>query len=244
MLWIFPYSMAYVIWCIYFGYNWPIPYLGYNFLIGLIMYPIGIWFIFPKSLRVDKEFQRNMKLYVLLLAVGILMAFLFEAVSMLFKAIPPYLQWIVPLLIPILKYCNIWALSKLINKMTGGTDEASKDWLGIRINVQYSNFVAARIFGAETITVCFFVVVDFILQLQMTFKIVQTYNKIRIEKFDHRTGEKPKIVRKLALAEITEGVTPMAFAIGFAMAYYGPNSTILGNVKNGYWGYYHHTSLE
>ena len=59
MLWILPYVMAYVIWCIYFGYNWPIPYLGYNYLIGSLVYPIGIWFIFPKSLRVDAEFQKK-----------------------------------------------------------------------------------------------------------------------------------------------------------------------------------------
>lgn len=118
--------------------------------------------------------------------------------------------------------------------MTGGADEASKILLGIRINAFYSNFVAARIIGAETITVCFFVVVEFVLQLQMTYKIVQTHHKIINEEFDERNGEKPKLVRKLALAEITESVTPMVFAIGLAMAYYGPNSTILGNVKNAY----------
>ena len=237
MLWILPYFMAYVIWCIYFGYNWPIPYLGYNYLISTLVYPIGMWFIFPKSLRVDSEFKRNMKLYALNLAVGISMIFLREAISILFKEIPLYLQWIVPVLIPMLKYCDTWAISKLLDKMTGGRDEASKVLFGIGMNAVYSNFVAARIFGAETTTVAFFVIVDFVLQLQMTFKIVQTHNKIANEKFDDLTGEKTKNVRKLALAEIIEGVTPMAFAIGFALAYYGPNSTILGNVKNGYWGY-------
>ena len=178
-----------------------------------------------------------MKLYVLYFAVTISMSIPLEAISMLFKAIPPYLQWVVPLLIPTLKYCDTWASSKIINKMTGGRDEASKVLLGITINTTYSTFVAARIIGAETITVCFFVVVDFVLQLQMTYKIVQIHNKVANEEFNDRTGEKSKIVRKLELAEITEGVTPMVFAIGFAMAYYGPNSTILGNVKNEYWGF-------
>ena len=237
ILWIVPYVIAYAIWCNYLGYNWPIPYLGYNYLIRTLIIPIWMWFIFPKSLRVDDEFQRNMKLYALLWAVATLMLFLREAIAMLFKAIPPYLQWIVPLLIPLLKYCHTRALSKLVNKMTGGADEASKVLLGIGINAIYSNFVAARIFGAETITVCFFVLVEFVLQFQMTYKIVQAHNKIADGDLDDGTGEKPKLVRKLALAEITEAVTPMVFAIGFAMAYYGPNSTILGNVKNEYWGY-------
>ena len=39
------------------------------------------------------------------------------------------------------------------------------------------------------------------------------------------------------LAELTEGITPIVYAIGFAMAYYGPNGSILGNVRNDYWGY-------
>ena len=45
------------------------------------------------------------------------------------------------------------------------------------------------------------------------------------------------MIQKLALAELTEAFTPIVFAIGFSMAYYGPNSTILGNVKNDYWDY-------
>ena len=40
-LWSVPYLCAYAIWCEFFGFNWPIPYLGYNFLIVLIMLPIG-----------------------------------------------------------------------------------------------------------------------------------------------------------------------------------------------------------
>ena len=126
MLWIVPYAIAYAIWCNYFGYNWPIPYLGYNILISLLIHPIGIFFIFPNHLRIDNGFQRNMKLYVLKLALMILMLLLREAISMLFKAVPPYLQWVIPLLIPTLKYCDTWAESNLINKMTGGRDEASK----------------------------------------------------------------------------------------------------------------------
>ena len=30
MLWTVPYFIAYVIWCLYLKYNWPMPFLGYN----------------------------------------------------------------------------------------------------------------------------------------------------------------------------------------------------------------------
>ena len=42
---------------------------------------------------------------------------------------------------------------------------------------------------------------------------------------------------KLLLAESIEGLIPLAYAIGFAMAYYGPNGHLLGNIKNEVWHY-------
>ena len=42
---------------------------------------------------------------------------------------------------------------------------------------------------------------------------------------------------KLVLAEIVEGLVPLAYAIGFAMAYYGPNGHLVGNVLTDMWAY-------
>ena len=38
-------------------------------------------------------------------------------------------------------------------------------------------------------------------------------------------------------AETIEGIVPVCYAIGFIMAYYGPNSRLLGNVGSGIWAY-------
>ena len=35
-------------------------------------------------------------------------------------------------------------------------------------------------------------------------------------------NEKQKMVMKLVIVELSEGVTPVVYAIAFAMAYYGP----------------------
>ena len=45
------------------------------------------------------------------------------------------------------------------------------------------------------------------------------------------------MVTKLALAEITEGMVPLAYAIGFAMAYFGPCGNLIGNVLCQIWAY-------
>ena len=35
--WTVPYLIAYLIWCQYFNYNWPIPFLGYNYIISIVL---------------------------------------------------------------------------------------------------------------------------------------------------------------------------------------------------------------
>ena len=109
--------------------------------------------------------------------------------------------------------------------------------MGLYINSAYSFFIAIRLPAAEKITVFFIIAVDFFLQLRMIYKIVQLHNMVNDETPENGSIEKQRMVRKLALAELTEGMTPIAYAIGFSCAYYGYNSTILGNVKNDYWGY-------
>ena len=49
--------------------------------------------------------------------------------------------------------------------------------------------------------------------------------------------EQQRMLTKLALAELTEGMTPLIYAIWFSMAYYGFNGALLRGVKNGFWGF-------
>ena len=37
------------------------------------------------------------------------------------------------------------------------------------------------------------------------------------------------------MAESCEGLVPLAYAVSFAMAYYGPNANLLGNGENNFW---------
>ena len=50
-------------------------------------------------------------------------------------------------------------------------------------------------------------------------------------------AEKRKAIFALSLAEICEGLIPLSYALCFAMAYYGPNAKLIGNVGNDLWAY-------
>ena len=41
----------------------------------------------------------------------------------------------------------------------------------------------------------------------------------------------------LALTEILEILVPLAYTMTFVVAYFGPNSEILGNIRSDYWQY-------
>ena len=44
-------------------------------------------------------------------------------------------------------------------------------------------------------------------------------------------------LQHLATYELAEFHAPLAFLIIFGIAYYGPNSTLFGNISNNYWGF-------
>ena len=50
------------------------------------------------------------------------------------------------------------------------------------------------------------------------------------------TERRKSFLMELILAELIEGLIPITHAIRMALAYYGPNSTLLANVGSSYWG--------
>ena len=73
--------------------------------------------------------------------------------------------------------------------------------------------------------------------MSMCYEIVKLHMKVTTLENDQARMDKQKAVLKLLLAELSEGLVPLAYAIGFSMAYYGPNGHLIGNVRNGYWKY-------
>ena len=85
-----------------------------------------------------------MRMYLSYFTVVIVMMFLREGISLLFKSLPLYLQWIVALLINFLKHFDKWLSSKLINGMTGGKDEASTVLLSVIHILSQSGFLVQK----------------------------------------------------------------------------------------------------
>ena len=160
-----------------------------------------------------------------------------EALAFLFKNLPPMIQWIMAFIIPALRELDKSIRTKLVTKMAGGYDESATVLLGVAINLLYAMIVAVRFVGAEPFTAFLIMIVEFVMHLKMTHDCIKVHEKVTDNENENHRREKRSTLIAIILAELTEGVTPLAYATTFAMAYYGPNAHILGNVKNNYWGY-------
>ena len=103
--------------------------------------------------------------------------------------------------------------------MIGTENERANVSLGATINFFYGVFVAARLSGARNVTVFGIVVGDFLLQLRMTYQIVQLHKKIANHEDKNLKKEKRKVIINLVLSEMCEGLVPLAYAICFAIRF-------------------------
>jgi hypothetical protein len=81
--------------------------------------------------------------------------------------------------------------------------------------------------------------VDFILNLYSSYRIITLHRKIVSsdgKEAEKVTKEKTEAILRLFAIETVEILAPLTFAITFLIAYYGPNATILGNIRNSDFG--------
>ena len=229
-------------WTSYLEFHLPIPFGG--LLTNLLTWLINdccLWsmVVFPSELKNKDEFRSKMNPYLVYDMWWLLVNIQRDALSFGFKAISGELQFIFALLIPAVKEMNKNILGRLIWRIVGKEDELANAFVSVRLNIHYALFVAIRMNGAEELTVFSILIVDLLLQLWMTRQIIKVDQKVQVEleKTDDMQNRREKAIMKLLLIEATEGIVPIVYATGFAMAYYGPNGQLTGNVLSNIWGY-------
>ena len=124
-----------------------------------------------------------------------------------------------------------------MKQIFGTKNERANVLLMLTINFHNGFWVATTLAGARTTTLVCTVAVEFLIKMSLSYQIIKLHKKVTTVKNDQAKIDKLKADLKLLLTESTEGLVPLAYAIGFSMAYYGPNGQLIGNVRNDYWGY-------
>ena len=231
-----------VCWTSLMGLQHPMPFLGIcSFFVAWFLFICALRFgiVFPSELRMNDVFRHKIRKYLMFDAWWLIISFQTDLLSFGFKIITGYTQCLFALLIPLVKEMNKKILVKLMTKLVGNNDEKANVLLSGRLNIHFALFVAIRMNGAEDFTIASVVFVDFVLQSMMVFQIIKLEQQVTTdgEEGNIMYMKKQKEVLKLLMAEFTEGLVPICYAIAFAMAYYGPNAYLTGNVLSDIWQY-------
>ena len=238
-----PYIITYVLWSVMLGYNHPMP------LVGLVAYTcwniahfFGIWFMFPFEVRQDHG-KRIWK-YILYRLWFLFMVQQKTIFMMMMGKLPSGFQWILAIALPSIREMNTWVLTKIIKKTSlSETSQAQMMILrltpAISVNISHAFWMAIIISSqASQMTTRLILAVDFLLNLYSTYVILKLHRRISSENnedIEQTTFEKKEeTFMSFGLVTI-ESVAPLIYFSSFMLAYYGPNSEIIGGVKLNLW---------
>ena len=109
------YSGAYAIWTLKLGYNHPLPYIGLIVkVVDLMVNCFGFWFLIPSELRSQHKLNQQAKGYLKICAWTFFQTLPFELIS---AVADTRLQWILCLLIPLLRASVIWVDKKIVQRI-------------------------------------------------------------------------------------------------------------------------------
>ena len=238
-------GLLYLGWTRIMKLNYPIPFISY--VSGYPVYGIiilRIWKKFPLHLRNDQVLRKKLKFYILYVAYALVLQLQLKFLSKLTIKINPNIQWIVAIVIPIVKEGNDWIIDKLVSKAFNGTDLNNAKFVAmVRISCNFSFWLVLTIGTIATdLTSNCMLGINFGLHLFGCLRILRYQWKSR--SLDIEANEKEKLlgirnelIQDILLSEIMEFIVPLVYMATFTMAFYGPNSHVLGSVGNNYWHY-------
>jgi len=241
---IISFCTSHLIWTVWLGNHHPVPFTG---LIGWFMnlvHFVHLWFEFPSEARKEPSVRRRIRYYFLYRLWFLFYGLQKLTLKIMFDKIPIVIQWIMAIIFPLVRELNLWILSKLLEKSANYNSTIGlvpKLTATVAVNIVHAFFVAMMLANSSTeITSYAILAVEFILNLYASYQIIKLHRKT-VSKDCLETEailiEKKEETVQLCAIETVEFLVPLVYTITFLIAYYGPNATIIGNIRNSYWQY-------
>ena len=224
----------YFLWTYLGGFLWPMPFQGYVAgVCGWYVMAITLWFQYPKDWRMDQCIRKKILYGILFLNVMVFAELTYKGVLKIFEVIPRDSQWSLVFLVVIIREWHSWILSYIGQKISGCQD-LSVDVIAIHYAaVRHIIFLSVNLGEITTKSFNFFMFgCDFTANLFCCFSTMWLQRKAGSEE---KADVKIKIIMTHIIAESVEFMMPIAYCLCFIIAYFGPNASIMGNVRNGNW---------
>ena len=222
------------LWWMQNGYFPPVPFSGLiaGYGVAVSQY-LAIWFHFSKESRKIAEFRKRLKYFLAALILSQILTVQYNVIAKFLLEYKDNNQWAIALTLPLFIEFNSWIVNKLATKASGGDTRTVEVTSGHLMATRHALFLTYTLGSIATnLTANIILATDYLINLSLVIRL------IRAKKKDPLNVEKQiDLLQDLVLNEMIEFVVPIAYVIVFASAYFGPNSTLIGNVGNSYFQY-------
>ena len=197
----------------------------------LMIVMMTFWFFFPIEMRSSKEFLKRYLYYFSSQVLRNLFVWEYFFLGRLFVIIDERYQWTLALIMQIVKEINGRILTYLCYKAASARNNVIRITCLHEVGCRHAVFLCVALALLATTTTSFLCLgFDFAINFVLCIKIIwnQKQNSDAVVKDNIE-------LQILALNEKVVYIVPLAYCICFLFAYYGPNATIIGNVKNTSW---------
>ena len=227
-------ALGYSIWTKFYRFRYPIPLNGFVglFFIMFSMF-LTIWFIFPPQLRKNVKLRTRIKSALLVIVLHNLVCIPYAGLKKILLVSPQQYQWIVSILLPLVRNFNNWISLKWLKKATNGDfvrAEIASNHAICSSHALMVVYIIGSVATFETSVAIF--AIDFLINVYICIKIIILKRSTTLD-IDKQIG----LLQELVISEMVEVVIPLTYLLTFIVAYYGPNAELIGNVRNGYWQY-------
>lgn len=233
-----PYCISYLVWTKWLNNNHPLPHLGAFLLFGDIsINMIAFWFFLSNELREQETIKRQAKTFLLFRIWEFVQNFTRGALTVIAKTSQ---QWLLILLIPMVRNLSIWVAERLVKRYPETNHEDVKFLVRSHLMINYTSYLASQISTMTRGTVYGILMMELFLHGVSCYQIIKMNSRINEEdqQASNETiiGDQKLKAQTLVLSEFTEAIVPIFFAIVFTMAFVGPNSGLIKGVGNNFFG--------
>ena len=243
LLGLIPYCAAVMIWTTYLGYNLPIPFTAIVLNLGVVTFTIMLWKEISSHNMKSGDRKRIIWFLFSLVYLALVTAPSYAVGMQIMQSeLPSELQWTMALILLIIRHLNWIGGEKIILRAKPDDMRMMQFQLHMYVQCNHEFFVALSLSNLQSSTVYAILGAEFILHLYSCYQIISLFKKVdQASSFSFEEREKKTemeaMLSKLACDDTILVSVPVCYLATFISAYYGPNASILGNIRNNYWNF-------
>ena len=152
-----------------------------------------------------------------------------------------YFKWIAVIILAVSRKIIGGKMGQLISSADSSKKTLQVQGISyIQESVAYKSFITIILStGTNEVLQYFILGVPFLMNMYLCYQVISLNAQItkEVDQEEQLRLRINKVLMKLIVNELTEFLVPVIFVITFALAFYGPNATFIGNVQNNYWQY-------